>query len=98
MAIMKAILDKFKLDGELSWAGGGSWKECHGGELVSVSPIDGQSIRTVRYASGKDYDGIVQQAVRAFEYWHRVRRPPKEAKSSARSEMRCVNTKWNWVP
>ena len=66
MAIMNSILEKFNLSGELSGAGAGSWQKCHGEELVSVSPIDGQSIGTVRCATGQDYEGIVQQA--ADEY------------------------------
>ena len=48
--MMKSILEKFNLGGEVSGAGAGSWHKCHGQELVSVSPIDGQSIGTVRFA------------------------------------------------
>jgi aldehyde dehydrogenase (NAD+) len=77
MVIMQSILETFNLSGELSGAGAGSWQKCHGEQLVSVSPIDGQSIGTVRCASVKDYEGVVQQAVRAFEHWRRVPAPKR---------------------
>jgi aldehyde dehydrogenase (NAD+) len=75
MAMMKSILEKLNLGSELSGAGAGSWQKCHGEELVSVSPIDGRSIGTVRCASGQDYEVIVQQAAEAFEHWRRVPAP-----------------------
>ena len=75
MAIMESILEKFHLTGELSGAGTGSWLKCHGEELVSISPIDGQPLATVRCASGKDYEDVVCRATEAFEHWHRVPAP-----------------------
>jgi aldehyde dehydrogenase (NAD+) len=77
MAIMKSILEEFNLSGELSGAGAGSWQKCHGEELVAVSPIDGQSIGTVRCAAGQDYEGIVQQAAEAFVQWRLVPAPKR---------------------
>ncbi len=71
----ESILEKFNLTGELSGAGTGSWLQCHGEELVSISPIDGQSLGTVRCAAGKDYEDVVSQAVEAFEYWRLVPAP-----------------------
>jgi aldehyde dehydrogenase (NAD+) len=75
--MMKSILEKFSLTGELSGAGAGSWLKCHGEELDSVSPIDGRSIGTVRCASGQDYESIVQQAADAFEQWRQVPAPKR---------------------
>ena len=72
---MESILEKFNLTGELSGAGTGSWLKCHGEELVSISPINGQSLGTVRCASGKDYEDVVSQAIEAFEYWRLVPAP-----------------------
>ena len=77
MAMIKSILKKLKLDGELPGAGGGSWQKSHGPELVSVSPIDGQSLGTVRCASEQDYETIVRQAAEAFEYWRQVPAPKR---------------------
>ncbi len=75
--MMKSIFKKFNLTGELSGAGTGSWLQCHGEELVSISPIDGQTIGTVRCASEKDYEKVVRQAVDAFEHWRQVPAPQR---------------------
>jgi L-aminoadipate-semialdehyde dehydrogenase len=72
---MKSILENFSLTGSLSGAGTGSWLKCHGEELFSISPIDGQSLGTVRCASGKDYEDVVARAVDAFAYWRQVPAP-----------------------
>jgi aldehyde dehydrogenase (NAD+) len=77
MILMKSILEKFNLTGELSGAGSGSWLQCHGEELVSVSPIDGRTLGSVRCASAKDFEGIVQKAFEAFEHWRRVPAPKR---------------------
>ncbi len=74
---MESILEKFKLSGKLSGAGAGSWQKCHGEELVSISPIDGKPAGTVRCASGRDYEAIVEQAVEAFERWRLVPAPKR---------------------
>ena len=74
---MKSILEKFNLTGELSGAGTGSWLPCHGEELVSVSPIDGRTLGRIRCASAKDFEGIVQKALEAFEHWRRVPAPKR---------------------
>ena len=74
---MKSILEKFKLTGELSGAGTGSWLKCHGRELVSVSPIDGQPLGAVRSASEKDYEKVVAEAAKASEYWRQVPAPQR---------------------
>ena len=75
--MMMSILKKFNLTGELSGAGTGSWLQCHGEELVSISPIDGQTIGTVRCASEKDYEKVVRQAIKAFEHWRQVPAPQR---------------------
>ena len=75
--MVESILEKFKLGGELSGAGAGSWQKCHGQEMVSVSPIDGRSIGTVRCASAQDYEAIVDQAAAAFEHWRGVPAPKR---------------------
>jgi aldehyde dehydrogenase (NAD+) len=72
---MKSILEKFNLTGELSGAGTGSWLNCHGEALFSISPIDGQPLGTVRCASANDYENVIHRAVEAFEYWRRIPAP-----------------------
>jgi aldehyde dehydrogenase (NAD+) len=74
---MKSILEKFNLSGELAGAGTGSWLNCHGQELVSISPIDGQSLGTVRCASATDYENVVRRAVEASWHWRRVPAPQR---------------------
>ena len=72
---MKSILEKFNLAGELSGAGIGSWLPCHGQELLSVSPIDGRTLASVRCASAEDFEGVVRKAAEAFEHWRQVPAP-----------------------
>ena len=74
---MKSILQKFNLTGKLSGAGTGSWLNCHGNELASVSPIDGRTLGTVRCASGPDYEDVVHRAAEAFAYWRQVPAPKR---------------------
>ena len=74
---MKSILEKFNLTGKLSGAGTGSWLKCSGEELVSISPIDGQPLGTLRCASGKDYEKVIRRAVDAFAHWHLVPAPQR---------------------
>ncbi len=73
--MMKSILQKFNLTGELSGAGTGSWLKCRGQELVSISPIDGQTLGTVRCASEKEYEAVAHRAADAFVHWRRVPAP-----------------------
>ncbi len=75
--MMKSILKKYGLTGELSGAGTGSGLKCHGEELVSVSPIDGRSIGTVRCASEKDYEDVAHRATDAFTQWRQVSAPKR---------------------
>lgn len=72
---MKSILEKFNLTGELPGAGTGSWLPCSGEQLVSVSPIDGRNLGSVRCASAKDFEAVVRKAVEAFEHWRQVPAP-----------------------
>lgn len=46
-----------------------------GGELVSVSPIDGKPIATVLKASARDYDEVMTRATAAFKSWRMVPGP-----------------------
>jgi aldehyde dehydrogenase (NAD+) len=72
---MHAVLEKLGLTGELPGAGAGSWFECHGEVLESVSPVDGSAIGRVRCADREDYERVANQAVSAFEVWRMVPAP-----------------------
>ena len=73
----KSLFEKLGLTGELSGAGTGSWLPCRGHELVSLSPIDRQPLGTVPCASEKDYEKVVVEAAKAFEYWRQVPAPKR---------------------
>lgn len=74
---MHPILEKLGLTGELSGAGGGSWFDCRGEVLESVSPIDGKVIGKIRRASRDDYERVASQAVEAFRVWRMVPAPKR---------------------
>jgi aldehyde dehydrogenase (NAD+) len=56
----------------------GRWIEKpSGGELVSISPIDGKPIATVLQAGEKDYDRVMDSAVEAFRTWRMMPAPQR---------------------
>jgi aldehyde dehydrogenase (NAD+) len=50
---------------------------CHGSELVSISPIDGQPIARVKQATADDYQQVVKRALQAFERWSMTPAPQR---------------------
>jgi aldehyde dehydrogenase (NAD+) len=72
---MKSILEKFDLVGEQSGAATGSWLDCSGETLTSISPIDGQPIGTVRCAGRPDYEAVIHMAAEAFKEWRMIPAP-----------------------
>jgi aldehyde dehydrogenase (NAD+) len=48
-----------------------------GGELVSVSPVDGKPIATVLKASPAEYEAIMKKATEAFKVWRMVPAPKR---------------------
>ncbi|MDD5206336.1 MAG: aldehyde dehydrogenase family protein [Desulfobacterales bacterium] len=74
---METILDSLGLTGELSGAGGGSWFDCRGEVLESISPIDGKVIGKIRCADRDDYERVASQAVEAFRVWRMVPAPKR---------------------
>ncbi|PKN28515.1 MAG: aldehyde dehydrogenase family protein [Deltaproteobacteria bacterium HGW-Deltaproteobacteria-21] len=74
---METILDSLGLTGELSGAGGGSWYDCRGEVLESISPIDGKVIGKIRCADRADYERVASQAVEAFRVWRMVPAPKR---------------------
>lgn len=78
MKTIQAILDELELSEVNSGVGtGGSWKECSGELLESVSPIDGSVIARVRQASIQDYEQAAAQASDAFLQWKMVPAPKR---------------------
>ena len=74
---VQKILESLGLSGELSGAGTGSWLECHGDVLESVSPIDLRTIGRVRCANRDDYERVAGAAVDAFQTWRMVPAPKR---------------------
>lgn len=74
---MESILEKLGLSGELSGAGTGSWLDCHGPVLESVSPIDGRVLGRVRCADRDDYGRVAGRALEAFDSWRMVPAPKR---------------------
>lgn len=62
---------------EHSGAGCGSWLDCKGGTLESVSPIDGRTIGRVKCAGRDDYETVITRAVDAFEEWRMIPAPKR---------------------
>ncbi|MBI4126747.1 MAG: aldehyde dehydrogenase family protein [Deltaproteobacteria bacterium] len=52
-------------------------KNPKGGELVSVTPIDGTEIARVHQASRHDYNAMLEQAQKTFEHWRMVPAPQR---------------------
>jgi aldehyde dehydrogenase (NAD+) len=72
------ILEKLGLSAVNSGACGKSWVESPGGgELISYSPADGQSIAGVRMASESDYERVVADAQETFLRWRMLPAPKR---------------------
>jgi aldehyde dehydrogenase (NAD+) len=70
------ILRRLGLGGTISGAGAAAWvPRPSGGELASISPIDGGEIARIRMAGEQDYDLVVQEALEAFQKWRTVPAP-----------------------
>ena len=74
---MKSVLKKFDILNEHSGAGTGSWMDCGGEIISSISPIDGQEIAKIRCADINDYEKVVSRAVEAFKTWRMIPAPKR---------------------
>ena len=74
---MEEILGKFDFQSEQSGAGTGEWLDCSGAVLSCTSPVNGQSIGSVRTASRQDYETVAQKASEAFVAWRRIPAPKR---------------------
>jgi len=74
---MRPLLKKLGLLDEQSGAGAGSWLDCGGDLISSISPIDGQEIARIRCADKNDYERVVSRAVEAFKTWRMIPAPKR---------------------
>lgn len=74
---MKEILEAIDMLGNYTGAGSGSWLECSGKELSSLSPINGQVIGKIQSATRDSYERIVADSVEAFRQWRLVPAPKR---------------------
>ncbi|NNG00781.1 MAG: aldehyde dehydrogenase family protein [Desulfobacteraceae bacterium] len=77
---MSDVLQKLGIDtvnpGATS-GGGNGWLNTGGGELTSVSPIDGKPIAAITQATADDYAMVMKKAQHAFEKWRMVPAPQR---------------------
>jgi aldehyde dehydrogenase (NAD+) len=72
---MKELLERLDLVGEQSGAGTGSWFDCSGERLDSISPVHGEVLGRIRCAGREDLEKVVKRSVEAFHEWRRVPAP-----------------------
>jgi aldehyde dehydrogenase (NAD+) len=72
---MKEVLERLDLVGEQSGAGTGSWFDCSGEPLDSISPVHGEVLGRIRCAGREDLEKVVKHSVEAFHEWRRVPAP-----------------------
>ncbi len=70
-----SFLDELGLRGVHSGAWCGRWLDTSGPELVSVTPVTGEAIASVRQASAADYETVAAAAHEAFLRWREVPAP-----------------------
>lgn len=76
---MSSILKNLKLTGILNGASTGvDWLKTSGTLLESYSPIDGNSIGSIKQASAPNYEKVVKTASKAFIEWRKIPAPKGE--------------------
>lgn len=76
LTAVTGILDRLGIQPENSGACWGEWIERPaGGDLVSISPIDGAELARIRMAGEQDYEEVIHHANRAFLKWRMVPAP-----------------------
>jgi aldehyde dehydrogenase (NAD+) len=74
----REVLDRLGIEEINSGAGWGEWvTKPSGGELVSISPIDGAEIARVRMAGADDYEEVMRRAAAAFLKWRLLPAPKR---------------------
>jgi aldehyde dehydrogenase (NAD+) len=73
---MRDFLKKLGLSGVNSGACGAQWiEEPGGGELTSISPVNGEPIGKIRQAAESDYESIMVDAQERFQSWRMMPAP-----------------------
>jgi aldehyde dehydrogenase (NAD+) len=74
----KDILERLDIDAVQPGGFCGKWTAERDGEMLeSVSPVDGETIASVRQVSENDYEKIVTRAQAAFLEWRRIPAPKR---------------------
>ncbi|MEO1174999.1 MAG: aldehyde dehydrogenase family protein, partial [Myxococcota bacterium] len=74
---MHEFVKRLGIEGTLPGAAAGEDVETSGQLLESVSPADGSVIATVRQATRKEYEALMERSLLAFERWRRVPAPAR---------------------
>ncbi len=74
---MEEILKELGLLAEQQGAGTGSWLECGGETIDSISPVHGQVIGKIRCAKKEEYERVIAGSTEAFEKWRMVPAPKR---------------------
>jgi len=74
---MKSILERLDIYPEEMGAGTGTWTNCGGEILNTVTPITGETIAKIRCADLDDYNTIVEKSVEAFQTWRQMPAPKR---------------------
>ncbi len=78
LTAVSGILDRLGIEPSNSGACWGEWiSTTSGGELVSLSPIDGAELARVRMAGTEDYEEVVRRAVESSLKWRMVPAPKR---------------------
>jgi aldehyde dehydrogenase (NAD+) len=77
LKLMEEILKKLGILDEQSGAGIGSWLECRGDIIESVSPVHGRSIGKIRCAGREEYERVVASSIEAFQKWRMTPAPER---------------------
>ena len=78
LTAVSGVLDRLGIQHANSGACWGEWIERPtGGDLVSISPIDGTELARIRMAGEKDFDEVVDQAHRTFLKWRMLPAPKR---------------------
>lgn len=73
-----SVLKDLKLTGVQNGASTGvEWLKASGEILKSTSPIDGNLIGSIKQASAKDYEKVVNTATKAFTEWRKIPAPKR---------------------
>ena len=75
---MKDVLKNLGIEAMNPGGFNGTWLTgTEGGELASVSPIDGKTVAKVQQVTDADYDKVIAKAQEAFKIWRMVPAPKR---------------------